>query len=53
MCGECKVETYVICKIDSQRNRWFVSGNPNRGSVSTERGGVGRVVGGRFKREGT
>ena len=28
------------------------SGNLNRGSVSTSRGGVGREMGGRFKREG-
>ena len=28
------------------------SGNLNRGSVSTQRGGVGREMGGRFKREG-
>ena len=27
------------------------SGNSNRGSVSTERGGMGRKVGGRFSRE--
>ena len=26
--------------------------NSNRGSVSTQRGGVGREMGGRFKREG-
>ena len=30
----------------------YVSGNSNRGSVSTKRGGMGREVGGRFKREG-
>ena len=29
------------------------SGNSNQGSVTTQRGGMGRVVGGRFKREGT
>ena len=29
------------------------SGNSNRGFVSTQRGGLGREVGGRFKREGT
>ena len=27
-------------------------GNSNRGSVSTQRSGMGREVGGRFKREG-
>ena len=31
----------------------YVSGNSNRGSVSTSRGGMGREMGGRFKREGT
>ena len=30
----------------------YVSGNSNRGSVSTKRGGMGREMGGRFKREG-
>ena len=30
----------------------YGSGNSNRGSVSTSRSGVGRVMGGRFKREG-
>ena len=30
----------------------YDSGNSNRDSVSTERGGVGREMGGRFKREG-
>ena len=31
----------------------YVSGNSNRGPVSTYRGGMGREMGGRFKREGT
>jgi len=30
----------------------YVSGNSNRGSVLTYRGGVGREMGRRFKREG-
>ena len=30
----------------------YVSGNPNRVSVSTSRGGMGREMGSRFKREG-
>ena len=30
----------------------YGSGNSNRGSVSTQRGGVGREVEGRFKTEG-
>ena len=29
----------------------YGSGNSNRGSVSTQRGGMGRKMGGRFKRE--
>ena len=28
----------------------YVSGNSNRGSASTQRGGMGREMGGRFKR---
>ena len=48
MYGESNMETYIIiCKIDSQ---WEFA--QNRGSVSTERGGMGREIGGRFKREG-
>ena len=31
----------------------YDSGNSNRASVKTSRGGMGRKVGGRFKREGT
>jgi len=30
-----------------------VAGNSKRGSVSTYKGGMGRKMGGRFKREGT
>ena len=33
-------------------NLLYVSGNSNRGSVSTERGRIGREMEGRFKREG-
>ena len=33
-------------------NLLCVSGNSNRGSVSTQKGGMGREMGGRFKREG-
>ena len=52
MCGESNMETYItICKIASG-NVLYVSGNSNRGSVSTERRGIGRELGGRFKREG-
>ena len=34
-------------------NLLYGSGISNRGSVSTWRGGMGRDMGGRFKREGT
>ena len=34
------------------RNLLFGSGNSNRGSVSTSRGGIGKETGGRFRREG-
>ena len=47
------METYItICKIDNQKEFAVGSGNSNRGSVSTYRGGRGREMGGRFKREG-
>ena len=47
------METYItICKILSQLEFAYVSGNSNRGSVSTSRCGMGREMGGRFKREG-
>ena len=34
-------------------NLLYISGNANRGSVSIKRGGRGREMGGRFKKEGT
>ena len=47
------METYItICKI-AKGNLLYGSGNSNRGSLSTERRGLGRDMGGRFKREGT
>ena len=36
----------------ANRNLLCGSGNSNRGSVSTYGGGMGREMGGRFKREG-
>ena len=36
----------------ANRNLLYGSGNSNMGSVSTQRGGMGREMGGRFKREG-
>ena len=54
MYGESNMETYIaICKIDSQWEFLYGSGHSDRGSVSTQRGGMGRETGGRFKREGT
>ena len=48
------METYIIiCKIDTSGNWQYVSENSYRGSVSTCRGGMGREMGGRFKRERT
>ena len=52
MYGKNNMETYItICKIDSQWEfaAWL---RKLRGSVSTWRGGMGREMGGRFKREG-
>ena len=43
----------TICKTDSYGNLPYHSGNSNWGSVTTWRGGAGRELGGRFKREGT
>ena len=53
MYGRSNMETYItICKIDSNRNFLYVSGNSNRGTVSTYKGEMGREMGGSFKREG-
>ena len=47
------METYItICKIDSQQEFAVWLRELNRGSVSTLRGGMGREIGRRFKREG-
>jgi len=51
-CMESDMETYItMCKIDSQREFAVWLRNLSRGSVSTWRGGMGREMGGRFKRE--
>ena len=51
MYGDSNMETYLaICKIG---NLLYDSGNSNRGSVTTWRGGMGRYMRGTFKREGT
>ena len=53
MYGKSNMETYIIIyKIDSQWEFAVWLRNSNRGSVSTERGGVGRDMGGRFNSEG-
>ena len=53
MYGESNMETYItICKIDSQWEFAVWLRNSNRSSVSTYRGGMGRKMGGKFKREG-
>ena len=53
-CMESNMETYMtICKIDSQWEFAVWLRKLNRGSVSIQRGGMGREMGGRSKREGT
>ena len=53
MYGKSNMETYIIvCKIDSQPEFAVCLRKLNRGSVSTWRGGVGREMGGSFKRKG-
>ena len=44
--------TLPYIKYIAKGNLLYVSGNPNTGCVSTQRGGMGREMGGRFKREG-
>ena len=53
MYGESNMETYTtIWKIDSQWEFALWLRKLKRGSESTWRGGMGRGMGGRFKREG-
>ena len=53
-CMESNVETYnSTCKIDSQWDLLYDSGNSNRGSVTISKGGTQREMGGSFGREGT
>ena len=52
MYGKSNMETYItICKIDSQRELLYGSRNSKRGSVSTQRSGMGRDMEGSFKKE--
>ena len=43
--------TLPYVKYVANGNLLYGSGNSNRGSVSTWRGGMGKEIGGRFKRE--
>ena len=53
MYGKSNMETYVtMCKIDSQWEFAVWLRKLKQGSVSTYRGGMGREMGGRVKREG-
>ena len=45
--------TLLHVKWIANRNLLYVSGNSNSDSVSTQRGRLGRKMGGRFTREGT
>ena len=49
------METYTLlcAKWIATANLLYGSGNSNKGSVTTNRGGMGREMGGRCKREGT
>ena len=53
MYGKSNMETYIsICKIDSQQEFAVWLRKLKQGSVSPWRDGMGREMGGRFKREG-
>ena len=52
MYGKSNMETYIIIFKIANSNLLYGSGNSNRGFVSTQKGGMGREMGGRFKREG-
>ena len=53
MYGKSNTETYIATRtIDSHWKFAVWLRNSNRGSVSTYRGGMGRKMGDRFKREG-
>ena len=47
------METYItMCKIDSQGEFAVWLRKLKQGSVATERGGIGKEMGGKFKMEG-
>ena len=53
MCGESNMETYItICKLDSQREFAVRLRELKQGFCINLEGGMGREMGGRFKREG-
>ena len=53
MYGKSNMETYItVCKIDSQQEFAVWLRKLKQGSVSPWRDGMGREMGGRFKREG-
>jgi len=53
MYGKSKMETSImICKIDSPWEFAVWLGKFKRGSISTYRAGMGREMGGSFKRKG-
>ena len=53
MHGKSNMETYItICKIDSQQKFAVWLRKLKQGAVSTSRGGMGREMGGSFKKEG-
>ena len=54
MYGESNMETYIpYVKQIVNGNLLYDSGNSNSGSATIQRGGMGRQMGGIFKREGT
>ena len=51
MYGKSNMETYItICKIDSQREFAVWLRKLKQGSVSTQRGGMGKEMGGKWER---
>ena len=53
--GECRMETYTLPHVKqiASKNLLYDSGNSNWSSVTTQRGGKGWEVGGRFERGDT
>ena len=54
MCGESNEETYIsMCKMHSQRELAVCLRKLKQGLCTNLEGGMGREMGGRFRREGT